>query len=52
MKKYKTKYYNLDLIIAVGYRVKSVHGTQFRILANKLIKEYLIIRTKKLAFLC
>ena len=30
-KNYKTKYYNLDLIIAVGYRVKSVRGTQFRI---------------------
>lgn len=41
-KNYKTKYYNLDLIIAVGYRVKSVRGTQFRIWANKLIKEYLI----------
>ena len=35
-KNYKTKYYNLDLIIAVGYRVKSVRGTQFRIWANKL----------------
>ena len=41
-KKYKTKFYNLDLIISVGYRVKSVRGTQFRIWANKLIKEYLI----------
>ena len=41
-KKYKTRYYNLDLIIAVGYRVKSVRGTQFRIWANKLIREYLI----------
>ena len=40
-KNYKTKFYNLDLIIAVGYRVKSVRGTQFRIWANKLIKEYL-----------
>ncbi len=39
---YKTKFYNLDLIIAVGYRVKSIRGTQFRIWANKLIKEYLI----------
>ena len=39
-KNYKTKFYNLDLIIAVGYRVKSVGGTQFRIWANKLIKEY------------
>ncbi len=41
-KKYKTKFYNLDLIILVGYRVKSIRGTQFRIWANKLIKEYLI----------
>ena len=41
-KNYKTNYYNLDLIIAVGYRVKSVRGTQFRIWANKLIREYLI----------
>ena len=41
-KKYKTKFYNLDLIISVGYRVRSVRGTQFRIWANKLIKEYLI----------
>lgn len=38
----KVKYYNLDLIISVGYRVKSIRGTQFRIWANKLIKEYLI----------
>ena len=36
------KFYNLDLIIAVGYRVKSVRGTQFRIWANKLIREYLV----------
>ena len=41
-KNYKTKFYNLALIIAVGYRVKSIRGTQFRIWANKLIKEYLI----------
>jgi len=41
-KNYKTKFYNLDVIISVGYRVKSVRGTQFRIWANKLIKEYLI----------
>lgn len=37
-----TKFYNLELIIAVGYRVKSIRGTQFRMWANKLIKEYLI----------
>lgn len=41
-KNYKTKFYDLDLIISVGYRVRSIRGTQFRIWANKLIKEYLI----------
>jgi hypothetical protein len=41
-KKYKTKFYNLDVIISVGYRVKSQRGTQFRIWANKILKEYLL----------
>ena len=41
-KKYKTKYYNLDVIISVGYRVKSQRGTQFRIWANKILKEFLL----------
>ncbi|HNV81826.1 MAG: RhuM family protein [Tenuifilaceae bacterium] len=41
-KKYKTKIYNLDVIISVGYRVKSVRGTQFRIWANKVLKDYLL----------
>ena len=41
-KKYKTKLYNLDVIISVGYRVKSQRGTQFRIWANKVLKEYLL----------
>jgi hypothetical protein len=41
-KKYKTKIYNLDVIISVGYRVKSQRGTQFRIWANKILKEYLL----------
>lgn len=41
-KKYKTKFYNLDVIISVGYRVKSIRGTQFRIWANKVLKEYLL----------
>ncbi|MDE6083350.1 MAG: virulence RhuM family protein [Muribaculaceae bacterium] len=41
-KKYKTKYYNLDVIISVGYRVKSLRGTQFRQWANKVIKDYLM----------
>jgi len=41
-KKYKTKFYNLDVIISVGYRVKSLRGTQFRIWANRILKEYLL----------
>ncbi len=41
-KKYKTKFYNLDVTISVGYRVKSKRGTQFRIWANKILKEYLL----------
>ncbi|MBK5721109.1 virulence protein RhuM/Fic/DOC family protein [Dysgonomonas sp. Marseille-P4677] len=36
------KIYNLDVIISVGYRVKSQQGTQFRIWANKVLKEYLV----------
>ncbi len=39
---YYTTYYNLDVIISVGYRVKSLRGTQFRIWANRVLKEYLI----------
>ena len=41
-KRYKTKFYSLDVIISVGYRVKSIRGTQFRIWANKILKEYLL----------
>jgi hypothetical protein len=41
-KRYKTKYYNLDVIISVGYRVKSIRGTQFRKWATQRLKEYLI----------
>jgi hypothetical protein len=41
-KKYRTKYYNLDVIISVGYRVKSHRGTQFRIWATQQLKEYII----------
>ena len=36
------KFYNLDMIIAVGYRVNSFRGTEFRMWANKILKEYLI----------
>lgn len=41
-KKYQTNFYNLDVIISVGYRVKSVRGTQFRQWANSVLKEYLL----------
>jgi len=41
-KKYKTKFYNLDVIISVGYRVKSQRGTQFRIWANQVLKDFLL----------
>ena len=41
-KSYKTQYYNLDVIISVGYRVKSLRGTQFRIWATQRLKDYLI----------
>jgi hypothetical protein len=41
-KRYKTKYFNLDVVISVGYRVKSHRGTQFRIWATQKLKEYLI----------
>lgn len=41
--KYKpTKIYSLDVIISVGYRVKSQRGTQFRIWANRILKDYLV----------
>lgn len=36
------EYYNLDVIISVGYRVKSLRSTQFRIWANRVLKEYLM----------
>ena len=41
-KRYKVRYYSLDVIISIGYRVKSKKGTQFRIWANNVLKEYLI----------
>jgi hypothetical protein len=41
-KKYRTKYYSLDVIISVGYRVKSQRGTQFRQWANRVLKDYLL----------
>ena len=41
-KSYKTRYYNLDAIIAVGYRVNSYQATQFRIWATQTLKEFII----------
>jgi hypothetical protein len=41
-KNYQTRFYNLDVIISVGYRVKSLRGTQFRIWATERLREYLI----------
>jgi hypothetical protein len=41
-KTYKTKHYNLDAIISIGYRVNSTSATQFRIWATNLLKEYII----------
>ena len=41
-KNYRTKMYNLDVIISVGYRVKSKRGTQFRQWANQVLKEFII----------
>jgi hypothetical protein len=41
-KNYDTNFYNLDVIISVGYRVKSPQGTQFRIWATQRLKEYII----------
>jgi len=41
-KSYKTSFYNLDVIISVGYRVKSHRGTQFRIWATQRLREYIV----------
>ena len=41
-KVYQVEYYNIEMITSVGYRVKSQRGTQFRIWANSVLKEYLV----------
>ncbi|MFH1218580.1 MAG: virulence RhuM family protein [Candidatus Peregrinibacteria bacterium] len=41
-KTYKVEYYNLDMIISVGYKVNSIRGTQFRIWATQRLKEYIV----------
>ena len=52
---YNTQYYNLDMIISVGYRVKSKNGIIFRKWANKILKDYLIkgyaVNEKRLEYL-
>ena len=49
------RHYNLDVIISVGYRVKSKRGTQFRIWSNKVLKDYLLngkaINQKRIEYL-
>lgn len=39
---YQTEHYNLDMILSIGYRVKSYRGIQFRIWANQILKDYLL----------
>lgn len=41
-KTYNVDYYNLDVVISVGYRIKSQRGTQFRIWANRVLRDYLV----------
>ena len=41
-KDYNVTFYSLDMILAIGFRVKSKRGTQFRIWANKNLKEYMV----------
>ena len=54
-KNYRTKYYNLDVIISVGYRVKSKRGVEFRRWANSVLKQYMLdgyaVNNKRLAAL-
>ena len=46
-KTYGVEYYNLDVIISVGYRVKSLRGTQFRIWANRILKQQGVYHEQK-----
>ena len=41
-KTYQVEYYNLDMVLSIGYRVKSNRGVEFRRWANKVLKEYLL----------
>jgi hypothetical protein len=44
-------YYNLDMVLSVGYRVNSKRGTEFRKWANKVLRDYLINLNKKISFI-
>jgi hypothetical protein len=48
-KKYKTKFYSLEAVIAVGYRVNSSRGTQFRIWATEKLKHYILSKGTSLS---
>ena len=54
-KTYQVEYYNLDMIISVGYRIKSQNGVIFRKWANKVLKDYLLkgyaVNQKRLEYL-
>lgn len=54
-REYESEYFNLDVIISVGYRVKSLRGVQFRKWANSVLKDYLIqgyvVNERRLIFL-
>ena len=49
-KTYKTKYFNLDAIIAVGYRVNSYQATQFRIWATRTLKEFIPVAQRPVRY--
>ena len=54
-KKYQVEYYNLDMILSIGYRVKSKNGVTFRRWANKILKDYMLkgyaVNKKRLEYL-
>ncbi len=49
-KTYQVEHYNLDMILLVGYRVKSQRGVQFRRWANEILKEYLLRGYRKIVY--
>ena len=49
-KTYQVEYYNIEMITSIGYRVKSKRGVQFRVWANKILKDYQDLGKKLFAF--